>query len=239
MRNTLNPQAGATPMPCTTAELEAAELAGKISYRAYPYYLWRYGDRGRAFTSSDSAWLVYLSTQPTHQVKRHIEWLHGVLTNRGMPGLLLEKHLIVLARLLNRLVDPCGERSERLLAAADALKVKRTDQIDSFTSLRLAEEFSLKVCTKETRLLVATGELILAATADTLGGAPNAVPSLVDWLKDTKRLAEVSGLVDSLQGELESATREKAFSERWCYAIESTIEAAGLRRQRKAANRRA
>ena len=36
-------------------------MPAAITYRIFPYYAWRYGERGQRFTQSDSAWLAHLN----------------------------------------------------------------------------------------------------------------------------------------------------------------------------------
>ena len=58
--NPLNPSAGDVPLPEDQREIDAALRAGPITHRIFPYFDWRYGDRGRKFTESDSAWPAWL-----------------------------------------------------------------------------------------------------------------------------------------------------------------------------------
>ncbi len=45
---TINPEAGEHAIAATAAEQAAAEAATRLSWRDFPYYLKRYGERGLA-----------------------------------------------------------------------------------------------------------------------------------------------------------------------------------------------
>ncbi len=82
---TLNPAAGSHAIPQDARELQAALRAGERTWRKFPYYEWRYGERGQQFTRSDSGWLVTLSSHESVVVNQQIRWLGRVLASRGMP----------------------------------------------------------------------------------------------------------------------------------------------------------
>src|ERR671933_594218 len=87
--SSLNPSAGHHVVTGDPRELAAAERAGERSWTAWTYYERRYGDRGRQFTRSDSAWIAALPGSPASIVERQVRWLGTLLAARGMPRLLL------------------------------------------------------------------------------------------------------------------------------------------------------
>lgn len=54
---TLNPEAGEHAISADPGEQAAAEAATRLSWREFPYYAKRYGERGWRFSLSDSGWL--------------------------------------------------------------------------------------------------------------------------------------------------------------------------------------
>src|SRR4051812_28593243 len=60
----LNPEAGHHAVTTDPRELRAALRAGEQTQRRFGYYEQRYGERGRAFTRSDSAWIVTVTGEP-------------------------------------------------------------------------------------------------------------------------------------------------------------------------------
>ncbi|MRG90402.1 hypothetical protein [Polyangium spumosum] len=180
----LNPEAGMTPMPSDPREVEAAMRAGRISLRLTPYYGFRYGERGARFTQSDSAFLATLPDHAEATIKRQIEWLAGVLANRGMPSLLLEQHLRVLGRELSRAVPEKRAFYRALFVASDGLRARRTGLLPESAGRPIGEAFPEAAGLPSTRLARGTGHLLVAAVADERAGMPNAVPSLEAFFLD-------------------------------------------------------
>src|SRR4051812_16513914 len=89
----LNPEAGNHAVTTDPRELGAAIRVGERTRERFVYYERRYGERGRRFTHSDSAWIVTLAGNPPAVVERQLRWLGSLLAARGMPRWLLEVHL--------------------------------------------------------------------------------------------------------------------------------------------------
>ena len=121
LATSLNPEAGAHPVPTDLREIEAAVHAGEKCLQKIPYFEARYGERGRRFTSSDSAWLVTLSDLDDAQAIEQVFWLGRVLAARGMPRLTLQIHLELLFEELVNAVPARRERYATLQRAAGAL----------------------------------------------------------------------------------------------------------------------
>ena len=174
----LNPDAGQMPMPTEPLELEAALRAGRVSLRLWPYYTFRYGERGARFTASDSAFLATLPSYPGAFVQKQIEWLGSTLSNRGMPTILLEQHLHVLSRQLQRLIPSRKAEFQRLDASAVALRARREAVLSPRRTRGLVEVFPLEAGLPTTRLSLGTAWLLVAAVADERTGIVNAVSSI-------------------------------------------------------------
>jgi hypothetical protein len=184
MLNPLNFEAGATPMPADPREIKAAIRAGEITHRAFPYYGFRYGERGVRFTRSDSAFLATLPGHKPETLWRQIDWLSGVLSNRGMPSWLLEVHLGTLARQLARAVPERSHHYRDLLGAAQALGERRRAQISDEAMRAIGCTFVTEAGLSPTRLAIGTGALLAAAVADERAGIPNAVSSVEVYFTD-------------------------------------------------------
>jgi hypothetical protein len=182
----LNPAAGHHAVTADPRELAAAERAGDRSWATWRYYARRYGDRGRQFTRSDSAWLATLPGSPTAAVQRQIRWLGSVLASRGMPRLLLEDHLRLLHHELVTAVPERAAEYGSLLDAADTLRDER---------LAYMPEAVVEACERGFHELLESsveddlraGALLAAAVADEQAGLSEAVTSLLDWLADPER----------------------------------------------------
>ncbi|WP_437736361.1 hypothetical protein [Sorangium sp. So ce1335] len=180
----LNPEAGSTPVPDDPREVAAALRAGELSLELSPYYGFRYGERGRRFTSSDSAFLVTLATHPLPVVERQIRWLAGLLSNRGMPSVLLEQHLRVLHRVLCRAIPRRAASYARLLEAAALLLEARRAHLADDDVRALCRWFVREAGLPPTRLALGTGWLLAGAVADERSGIRCAVSSVASWFTD-------------------------------------------------------
>lgn len=224
--NLLNPAAGDVPIPEDPREIDAARRAGIVSYRLFPYIEWRYGERGRRFTSSDSAWLAWLTRFDAERVYQEILWLRNVLSNRGMPGRILELHLSVLRRQLARAVPEHAARYQTLGVSAGRLREAREGAIPSRREQELVQEFVTALRGRPGFLLAGSARLITASVADESVGVKNAVTSLVSWLSDLPRLRELTDLRDRLGHADRRVLDRESFARSWKKAVESTVERA-------------
>lgn len=183
----LNPEAGAHPLPNDPRELQAALRAGERSWREFPYYEWRYGQRGERFTRSDSAWLVTLSDHPQTMVEQQVLWLGRVLAARGMPQWMLERHLEMLHEELIAAVPEKQAAYARLQRAAQTLHDLRRLHIGDDLFQSLMAEFDRRVGSEWSARLPWTGGLLAAAVADEKSGVVQAVPSIEGWMTDPER----------------------------------------------------
>lgn len=224
--NPLNPAAGDVPVPEDQREIDAAERAGRISCRVFPYIAWRYGERGRQFTRSDSAWLAWLTRFDQERVDQQIAWLRDVLSNRGMPSWVLEVHLRVLQRQLERAAPMQQAKYQSLGVSADGLRAARQQQISAPRQQQLAADFAAALKRSSSRLISGAAKLIVAAVADEQLGVKNAVSSLAPWLTDLAQLRESARDSRRLSAADRRALDSPNLENRWTSAIEATIDRA-------------
>lgn len=62
----------------------------KIYYNRYSYLYDRFGEEGKEYTFADAVWLTSLLSQEKKIVVEQMEWLRSVLSNRGMPHIIIE-----------------------------------------------------------------------------------------------------------------------------------------------------
>lgn len=180
----LNAEAGNHAIPDDLREVQAALRAGETSLRAFPYYVERYGERGRRFTHSDSVWLVTLSDVSQPLVHQQTGWLGRVLASRGMPRWLLALHLDTLH---DELVAALPERRDdyiKLHHAAERLHTQRRALLNDDALLALERRFDAQVDPEWQQRLPRTGALLGAAVADEYDGIKRAVTSLEAWFTD-------------------------------------------------------
>ena len=192
LAESLNFAAGTHPVPRDLREVEAALRAGEQSRSELSYYERRYGERGRRFTRSDSAWLVTLSRVPEDEALQQVAWLARLLAARGMPRLLLERHLLTLhARLVAELPGSAA-KYEILQRAAELLARERRALLSDTRFEALCAELE-SACQLQPGgatppiPLREVGLLLAGAVVDEACAVPHAVESLCRWLTDSSR----------------------------------------------------
>lgn len=199
---TLNPEAGEHPIGAHPGEQAAAEVSTRISWKEFPYYAKRYGERGWRFSLSDSGWLQTLAELPPEAAKSQVLWLAGVLAARGMPRFLLERHLQHLhAQLLVGVPVRAGGYGF-LLSLSEYLREIRTSRIpeERFAALAASFEAATKGCAGKVRNM---GVVIVAAVADDMAGVAGVLESVRSWASDGSRFAPE--WVDAVQATIEQA----------------------------------
>jgi heme oxygenase len=201
----LNPEAGWHGIPEDLREIRAALRAGTRSWQQFPYFAWRYGERGRRFTRSDSAWIATISHLAQGEVSRHLLWLGGLLAARGMPRWLLEWHLRVLVEELSEAIPEQRQDYARLEHAADQLAEARRAHLPDDAVAALSRDFDVRVGPDWSTRLSGMGSILVAAVADEAAGITRAVTSLQGWLTDSER-----------------------FPPHWCEAVRTTLDHARM-----------
>lgn len=226
--NSLNYGAGDVPVPEDPREIEAALRAGRISYRLFPYLEWRFGARGRAFTRSDSAWLVWLTRHDQEHVRHEIGWLKSILSNRGMPSTILEQHLKVLHRQLVRAVPAKAQQYTTLKLGAGWLRHEREASLPVEDTRRLVDMCIVELPLSDSPVLQGAARLFVAAIADQISGVQNAIQSLESWLADVARLRTVAAMRQGLSPAELSLLDSKVFAEQWPATLAGMITASGV-----------
>jgi hypothetical protein len=180
-----NPEAGNHPLPHDSMEIEAALRCGRRILNLYPYFNERYGQRGEAFTRSDTGYLVTLLDHDQHSVDHEVGWLAQVLAARGMPRFLTEVHLDVLAEELVTLVPEQVERYRKLTLAAETLREERLLYLSqaNFDGLSAAFEEN------SSGTIPNVGPILVGAVCDEAAGLKEVVPRLVSWIDDGQRFS--------------------------------------------------
>jgi hypothetical protein len=185
----VNPFAGSHPITSDPVELEAVRLAAEAALREFPYFEERFGERARLFGTSDGAWLATLPGHSAGYVREQVLWLGAVLANRGMPRLLLERHLELLHAELVRLRPDRGERYAALLDAAALLRERRESRIAPADARAIEAAFEEQAGAGWRERLPGMGSILVAAAADEADGLTSAVGSVLEWALDPARFA--------------------------------------------------
>lgn len=183
MSNPLNSAAGHVPVPENPRETALAIRAGNIVWRAFPYFGFRYGNRGRRFAESDAAYFLTLLGYDQSTIDHQVAWTSSVLAQRGMPSYLLELQLRVLARVLRRHFKGSA-RFDPLVVAADRLRDKRRAFIADDELTLLSQRFAARAGFPGHPLALGVGLMIGSAAADETNGSQLAVTSIEAWLTD-------------------------------------------------------
>lgn len=200
-----NPQAGAVRAPTSPAATEGVLRATELWWAAEPYVRLRFGERGRAFLTTDGGFLAAQCEGDEAQVCEQAAWLCRVLANRGNPTVLIERYLRLLHRQLSA-IDEVLPGLGGLVVAADRLAAARSKHLDHATVTRMAEAFAVRTGGPSRPWFRGAGELVIAAVADERDGAPNAVTSLLEWMADDAQFPVVWCVaVRDLVSEAESA----------------------------------
>jgi hypothetical protein len=169
---------------------------------------------------------VTLTNSTQDHVTEQVLWLGDLLSNRGMPRLLLEMHLAVLYRRLIRVAPDKLAAFEKLSEAAGELRRSRTRVISERELEALSKEFTVRLDCESNRLARHTGVLIAAAVADEKAGVKYAVPRLEDWLTDPIRFEEIDSLPPYLQRYRAALTEIGTLRCRWEGAVRETVQIA-------------
>jgi hypothetical protein len=187
--DTINPLAGLHVVTSDPEEIEASARAAETSLREYPYYRERFGDRARMFGASDGAWLATLCRGERDYVRRQVLWLGTLLSARGVPRWLLERHLEFLHRELLRLTFN-DDRCQPLLEAALFLRALRREQVTEREFAALSAAFDERVGPEWTARLPGMGSILVSAVADEAAGIGRAVESVAGWAGDPSLFPE-------------------------------------------------
>lgn len=182
----LNPEGGVHPITQDPEELRVVLAATDRCLARYPYFLQRYGARGRRFTDSDGAWLVFLADANEATRLRRIDWLAQLLSARGLPSILLKIHLEILVEELERALPDRRGRYSALVSEAERLGRRFERCLATSTAEGLIGDFAQalgRARTDETARDL--GLLCVSAVADEAIGIRNSVMSVFSWIADS------------------------------------------------------
>ena len=222
--NPLNPAAGGVPVPEDQREIAAALRAGRVSLRIFPYLLFRYGERGHKFTQSHRCWLSSLTRHNSQEVHAQILWLRNILSNRGIPSLILDTHLTVLNRQLIRSLPEFREKYQSLTSSAKQLRRDREAIIARNQGDKLMSDFIGRLRQEPNYFLTGTARMLLAAVADEKLGVEHAVDSLSEWLLNPSSLETQSNYRDQLSSRYRALYQSPVFRTLWHSAVMETIK---------------
>ena len=186
LASTINPFAGWHAISPNPDDVAAARRAVAASLAEFPYYGERYGVRAGLFGASDGAWLATLCRGEPEYVRKQVLWLGTVLSSRGIPRLLLERHLELLHRELLRSTRD-EDRCRPLLGAAHFLRALRQEQIAEADAGALAADFDARADPDWLRRLPQMGAILVAAVGDEGAGIARAVASVEEWAAEPAR----------------------------------------------------
>jgi hypothetical protein len=182
----VNSEAGDHAVSTEPLEQAAAEAAVRASWREFPYYPKRYGERGWRFSLSDTGWIETLFHLNMSDARAQIAWLGRLLATRGMPTYMLERHLSLLHRELLRVARDREARFAPLLDCAASLRETWQAQIPQARFDELAHQFEVRVRGRMTHV-ANMGVIVVAAAADEKAGITGAIASLESWICDPSR----------------------------------------------------
>jgi len=208
----VNPFAGLHPVTASPDELRAVQRATEAALRETPYYLERFGERGRLFGGSDGGWLVTLCGGDAEYVERQVLWLSRVLSSRGIPRWLLQRYLQILHDELAGSVPDAGPRCAALLQAASLLHDMQRRHIPEPDARALASVFDLRADAAWRARLPGMGRILVGAVVDEADGIASAVVSVVQWAADPARfppqwVAAVQATVTEARGRVRAGPR--------------------------------
>jgi hypothetical protein len=184
---TVNPFAGLHAVTASPEEREAVRRATETALGEAPYYLERFGERGRLFGGSDGGWLVTVCAGDLPYIERQVLWLGRVLSPRGVPRYLLQRYLRILHDEVARSIPDSGARCAALLHAGALLDALQRRHLPEAEARALAVTFELRADAGSVARLPGMGRILVAAVVDEAGGIGGAVASVVDWAADPAR----------------------------------------------------
>jgi heme oxygenase len=211
LATSLNPEAGRHPVPADVREVHASVQAADLCWQQFPYYEFRYGERGRRFARSDGAWLATLYQFAPSQIRQQVLWLGRVLCSRGMPTLMLQCQLEILFDQMARAIPEKRSEYEKLLEGAATLQAARRKHFDDEQSQALSLAFNRAVGPDWSEKYKNAGELLVGAVADELQGIEGAVENIRQWMTDPARFpAEWIAAVQAILAQARQQARRSA-----------------------------
>jgi heme oxygenase len=183
----LNPVAGTYPIPDDPVEIEASLAAARAYMDETPYIERRYGEKGRRYTESDTAWLATLCELPLAALLQQLNWIARLRAGYGMPTHVTERQVELLVDALLVARPDRADRYQKLRDAASEMKNVRLSRLNQQQTDELLEQFEREVSGLPDRL-ENCGILAISAVIDELAGTESS-SRLNDWLLDPERFS--------------------------------------------------
>lgn len=185
---TLNPAGGNYPVCRTQEELLAVLRTSDRALAYNPYYLYRYGMGGWYFSDSDGGWLASLPKLGIDALEGQVRWLSGVLSRRGMPTVLLSRHLRILHSELSSSVPEQAEQwhllsetAERICSDSDSDRARLLSRLpDLRRSCELGDDYTAREA----------AEIIAGALLDEKRGYEGSHKSVMSWYTSSSRFPQ-------------------------------------------------
>lgn len=186
----LNPESGRHAIPQDRAVLAAAIRATDRILVEYPYFTYRYGPRGQRYTDADGAWMATLPVEGRDSMDTQMRWLISFLSRRGIPALLLGRHLEILAEELTGVISFDPEYVEPMVEYAREIR-KRRDLVVSAADRDRGVRHLLQATERSSGdfLVAEAVELLSAAVADESDGVDGATAAMLAYLADPRRFS--------------------------------------------------
>ncbi len=180
----INPEAGRHAIPQTEKEITRALRCARIAWQRFPYLDARYGERGRRFTLSDSCWLVSLYDLDEPFVIKSLFWLRRVLSNRGLPTVILKTHLEVIDRDIADEDSGRAGRSTGFRATVSRFRAERDAILQPQARRALTEKYETSFAQCPGLNVPGAAEVLIAAAIDTALGIESARDQALSWMRD-------------------------------------------------------
>lgn len=195
----LNPESGNHPVPQNPRVLRAVLRASERCLAEYPYFLYRYGPRGRHYTDADGAWLATLPEKGPTILESQINWLGGLLAVRGMPRLLLARHLEILTEELIYTQPDQASQWVKLQQAAQIIRNKLEARLPETARATALGQFQEQLGRTQDFACAEAMDLLASAVVDEAAGLTGSLSSLLNWLADPQRFSQT--WVDAIQAQ--------------------------------------
>jgi hypothetical protein len=165
----------------------------------------RFGERGRRFTSSDSCWLVTLRGLDEESLQRLLSWLREVLASRGLPSIILERHLEEIDADCRARPPIEGSAGDVFRLVIERFRAESEALLPGAKRAAMIERWDRRLCECDGMVVPGAAEILVAAWLDSVGGAAHAWEATYPWFCDPARFSEswieaVAGLADEMEG---------------------------------------
>lgn len=205
---TLNPEAGSHSIVQDPDLLAIALKAGRKTWRQFPYLAYRFGERGKRFTDSDSGWIVGLTELPASTMAKQVDWLGRVLASRGIPRYVLERHLQVSWELLSESYPERTGNFSSLRDCAAAQAKHRQAQLSDEDFRTTAKEAENRLTARDKRAR-GLGVILVAAAIDEASGIPKAVSNIEEWVNAARFTQELRAEFAQTSKQLKASLRPR------------------------------